>query len=163
MPRKALAALLAAPHLAALAFSAAALAAALVAQHGFGLVPCHLCVLQRWAHAAVIGCALLAWAARRRFPRAAALPGGALLAAAAVAFWHVGVEGHWWEASCAVSMRAAADAAEMRAALLAAPVARCDVAPWSLMGLSMAGWDCALSAVAGIAVIAAAARPRGPK
>jgi disulfide bond formation protein DsbB len=71
--------------------SLAALAVALVSQHGFGIEPCAWCVIQRVVVIAVAAAALTgAWAVRRS--RTAALTAvGAVLALAvggAVAAWH---------------------------------------------------------------------------
>ena len=86
--------------LAILAFAAGAgaLAAALIAEHGFGLRPCILCHWQRYAHVAAAALALVVLLAPGRLPRltlgAAAL---AFIASAAIAGFHVGVEQRWWE------------------------------------------------------------------
>src|SRR3954464_4368737 len=81
-----------------LAVSAAVLGAALLSQYWAGLAPCELCLLQRWPWAAAIFVALLALGSGSR----AAMPWVALLLAAvfalsvAFAFYHVGVEQHWF-------------------------------------------------------------------
>jgi disulfide bond formation protein DsbB len=75
----------------------AAVAAALVAQHWGGLVPCPLCLLERWPWRAAIVLALLAHIAPARFVRPLlALAALAVAAGAAIAAIHVGVERHFW-------------------------------------------------------------------
>ncbi|HYF58048.1 MAG TPA: disulfide bond formation protein B [Burkholderiaceae bacterium] len=72
--------------------SLAALAVALVAQHGFDIQPCPWCVIQRIVLIAVAAVALAGAAAARPAPRAAGLGAGALLlalaAGGATAAWY---------------------------------------------------------------------------
>ena len=60
-----------------------------------------------------------------------------------LAGYHAGVEWQLWEgpAGCTASLAAGASAADLVDQLLATPVVRCDDVPWSLFGLSMAGWN----------------------
>ncbi len=46
---------------------------------------------------------------------------------------------------CTASLAAGASAADLVDQLLATPVVRCDDVPWSLFGLSMAGWNALFS------------------
>ena len=64
-----------------------------------------------------------------------------------VAGYHAGVEWQLWEgpAGCTASLAAGASAADLVDQLLATPVVRCDDVPWSLFGLSMAGWNALFS------------------
>ncbi len=76
----------------------AALGVAYYAQDFLHLFPCPLCLWERWPYRIVILLGILAaisprWAARG-FLSLAVL---ALLAGAAIAFIHVGVEFHWWQ------------------------------------------------------------------
>src|ERR1700761_5908318 len=76
-------------------------AAALAIAHGSeiwdGLVPCALCLLQRWPYRIVIILALVAALAPRHFSRLLLLLAAlCLLADAAIAAVHVGVEQRWW-------------------------------------------------------------------
>lgn len=113
--------------------------------------PCKLCIWQRWPHgvAVLIGLValLLPWRVLSYL--------GALAAAstAAVALYHSGVELHWWEGptSCTAGSVAGISAADLMKQILAAPVIRCDEIPWSLGGISMAGWNGIASA--GLTVI----------
>ncbi len=154
------------PWLLALA-SGAVLAAALAGQHLGGLDPCSLCLYQRWPHVAVIVFALAALAAPAGgWARAVllGLAGMALLFGAGIAAYHVGVEQHWWAGTVACDSGAplgGGPVTELRARLLDQPVVRCDVAPWSLFGVSLAGFNALLSlALAGFALTAAALTPR---
>ncbi len=144
-----------APWLLVLAGSAM-LAAALTAQYGFDMAPCELCIYQRWAYLPAIGCAVLALAFRPGMAAPAVLiglSGASLLAGAGIAFYHVGVEQLWWAGTEACVGQGAAGVE----ALLNAPVVRCDEIPWSLFGISIAGFNFLISLLLGAAAIAAAA------
>lgn len=154
-----------------LAAAVAALAGAFFAQYVAGLEPCPLCLYQRYPYGAVIVLAGLAMATagRGRWPVLfLGLAGVVLTGEAGLAFYHVGVEQGWFEA-LAACVGAAGETPptleELRAQLLAAPPPRCDVVPWSLFGISMAGYNVVYAAVlAGISLAATAclARRRTP-
>lgn len=137
--------------MAAFAASLAMLAGAWTFQYVGGLQPCTLCLYQRWPYWAAMGIAVVGVLAARRLGRRgiAALAGaGALvfLAGGAIAGFHVGVEQHWWEglASCGGGAHLNdpnLSIEELRALLFATPVVRCDEVPWSLFGISLAGYN----------------------
>lgn len=140
---------------AALALLAAAmLAAAYGFEHLGGLAPCALCWWQRHAWMAALAPACAALAATRHAPRAAAalllLAALAALSGAGIALFHVGVEQGWWEgtAACGSALGQGLSAEERLRRILAAPVVRCSDIPWSMLGISMAGWN-GLVALAG--------------
>jgi len=129
--------------------SLAILGTALASQYWGGLLPCELCVWQRWAYVAVIGIAFAALQARDRWR--AGLTGLAALAClvgGAIAVFHVGVEQHWWAGLATCTGSTGANSVEaLKAQILAAPVTRCDEVAWSLFGVSMAGWNVLASAL----------------
>ena len=91
------------------------LGSAVISQYWGGLAPCELCLLQRWPWAAAIIISLIAIPVGSRAP----LPWLALLLAAvfavgsALAFYHVGVEKHWFAGPTACTGAAtAADTVE---------------------------------------------------
>lgn len=164
--------LLAAPRLApALLIGAclAALGTALFAQYVGGLPPCELCIWQRWAYAAAIGLLLPGlFMTGRAGPRAAvlALGGLAFLAGAGISVFHAGVEQGWWQglAGCSASFTNTGSLEDLKAQILAAPIAKCDEIPWSLFGLSIAGWNALASlALALVAFAAAGITARDPR
>ena len=108
-----------------------------------------MCVWQRWALIAALGLALLGWAARHN-RQLLVLSALAVLAGAAIAVFHVGVEQHWWPGitACAAAP-AGGTTAEIIGAIMAAPLVRCDAIAWSLFGISMAGWNAVISSVIG--------------
>jgi disulfide bond formation protein DsbB len=154
------------PHLipaAIVAVSLGALGVALLAQYVGGLQPCILCIYQRYAFVAALAAGLIGVAAGghpgvRRGAVAAA--GLAFLAGAALAFFHVGVEHLWWRGTAACHAPAFdpnASAADLRQQLLGTHFVACDQVPWSLFGLSIAGYNMLASLVFAAASLWAAA------
>lgn len=113
-----------------------------------GLVPCVLCLYQRWPHAAAV---LIGLAGLKIGGRALPLL-GALAAAtsAGIGVFHVGVEQKWWDglATCTVDTLSGISGADLLNTDLTvgAPV-RCDAIPWEMFGVSMAGWNVIVSAL----------------
>jgi len=141
-----------------------ALGSALTAQFGFGLHPCVLCLYQRGPFVVAGLLSALALLPKTSHRQRLVLLGLCALAFAintGIASFHVGVEQHWWEgtASCVPTAPVPTSAAEMMAALSAPPPARCDQIPWSLFGISMAGFNVPYSL--GLALFAAVMVRRG--
>lgn len=119
---------------------------ALVSQYGFGLHPCEMCYWQRWPHQAAILLALLALILRRSDKAMRALT---LLAAVAIAvsgaigIFHAGVEYGFWEGvtTCATG----AGGPVTLDSIMNAPLIRCDTAQWTLLGISLAGFNAIFS------------------
>jgi disulfide bond formation protein DsbB len=138
--------------------STAVLGGALLSQYWGGLAPCELCLLQRWPWAAAIIISLVAIMVGSR----AALPWVALLLAAvfavgsAVAFYHVGVEKHWFAGptTCTGAATAADTVEALKARILGQMPVRCDEPAWMLWGISLAGWNLLASLVAGSSCLA---------
>lgn len=137
--------------------SAALLAGAFAFQHIGGMAPCALCIWQRWPHAAAVAIMVLALLVPNRW--LIALGALAALTTAGIGGFHTGVELGWWEGlqSCSggsISGISMDDLLNPNAAV-AAPV-RCDQVPWSMFGISMAGWNMIASlGLAGIWMLAA--------
>ena len=135
----------------ALLTPAALLGGALVSQYLFGLPPCEMCWWQRYPHGVALVLGAAGFATRGDWlVRLAAL---ASLVSGAIGGFHAGVEYGWWDGltRCATGAVAGGDPLE---AIMNAPVIRCDVAPWSLLGISLAGWNFLISGAAGIAILA---------
>lgn len=126
--------------------STALLGGAFLFEYVGGLPPCKMCIWQRWAHAAII---LFAGAGIMGFPRrlATALVLIAALSSVSIASYHAGVEWGLWlgPQGCTASLSSNLSSAALVDDLLATPVVRCDEVPWSLFGLSMAGWNALIS------------------
>ena len=134
----------------AFALPALLLGGAYISQYGFGLYPCEMCWWQRWPHFAALGLAGLSFAAPpvRLWAALAAL---AIIASGLIGGFHAGVEYDWWEGitGCARVDNGTDffDPSGIR-------TTRCDEAPWSLAGISLAGWNFLFSCGGGIAILA---------
>ena len=135
--------------------SAAVLGAALLSQYWGGLAPCELCLYERWPWAVAIVIAFVATmvGSRPALPWTALLLGAVFAAGSVLAFYHVGVERHWFAgpSACTAPEGAATTIAALKAQLLQQQPVRCDEPAWSLFGVSLAGWNLvACVAMAGI-------------
>jgi disulfide bond formation protein DsbB len=132
------------PNRIALGVPLALLGGAYLSQYGFGLAPCEMCWWQRYALFAALPFAVLGWLRPSlRLLTALALLG--ILAGGLIGGFHAGVEYGWWEGLTACSTGVKAGVGDALDAILNAPVIRCDVAPWSLLGISLAGWNFLIS------------------
>ena len=121
--------------------AALALVGALVFQYVVNLPPCHFCLLQRYPYGAVAGLSFMALLVRRgrAVIGVAWLNAVLFLISGGLAAWHSGVERGWWTSgSGCTSVVGGTTPEEVLAALLAAPVVRCDEIPWDVLGLSLA-------------------------
>ena len=136
----------------ALALPLALMAGALGSQYLGGLYPCEMCHWQRWPHYVAIVAAAAAFAfpppARRGLIVVAAL---AILTSGVIGVWHAGVEYHWWQGITTCSSTAAGTSLED---LMRAPLIRCDAAQWSVLGISLAGFNALFSIAGGVAILA---------
>ncbi len=134
-----------------LVMSAIVLGAALFSQYWGGLAPCELCILQRWPWAMAITISIVALFVghRRSLPWVALVLGLVFLVSAGFAFYHLGVEQHWFAgpSACTPSTAAPTTLEEMRQRILNAQVVRCDQPQWSLFGVSLAGLNLLASLV----------------
>ena len=136
----------------ALIVPAGLLAGAYISQFGFGLYPCEMCWWQRYPHFAALALALAAlWLPPRR--ALVCLAGIAILLSGLIGGFHAGVEYGWWEGitGCASAVQATGGSALDN--ILAAPLVRCDAAPWTLLGISLAGFNFLFSTAAGLAIV----------
>lgn len=122
-----------------------ALAIAYIAEYGFGLKPCILCLYQRIPYMVMVGLGLIALILRKKPCLVWAIGILALIALltnVGIATYHVGVESKWWTGSddC-VGGAGAASITELRAQLMNAPLVRCDEVSFRLFGLSMTAWN----------------------
>ena len=138
------------------------LGTALLSQYWGGLVPCELCLVQRWPWRVAIALAALAWLAGERIPLTPAALIFALVffVSAGLGFYHVGVEQHWFAGPTACTASAGLTATtveELRRQLMGVQPVMCDQVQWALFGVSLAGWNMIASlALAGSCAAAAA-------
>ena len=125
---------------------------AYVSEYVFGLYPCEMCWWQRYPHfaALVLGVIGLMQPRQQLWPL---LAGVAILTSGLIGAFHAGVEYDWWEGitGCATVAKAGGDPL---AAILDAPIVRCDVAPWTLFGISLAGFNFLISTAGAVAILA---------
>jgi disulfide bond formation protein DsbB len=139
------------------------LGGAYASQYLGGLHPCEMCWWQRYPHMVAIPLALIAYALNTRPGVSAAFTALAAIAIAAsggIGLFHAGVEYGWWQGLTACSTAALGDATDIMSQIMAAPITRCDVAPWSLFGISLAGYNGLLSVSAALAILALLAKAR---
>jgi disulfide bond formation protein DsbB len=122
------------------------LAGAYGSQYFGGLYPCEMCWWQRYPHMAAIVVGALALIMRNSsFSRVlTALAALAILTSGLIGGFHAGVEYHWWEGltKCSSPIGSGDDILKT---ILETPLVRCDVAPWTLLRISLAGFNFLLS------------------
>ena len=140
----------AAPAMLAGAVGLALLVGAWSFQYLGGLVPCEMCIWQRWPHAAAIWLGLGGGAlvSMRVLPPSAAkaLAWAAIAAIAisgAIGIFHAGVEWKFWEGppACTGTGYVPGQSDDFK-------VVRCDEAQWRLLGISLAGYNAIFSLAA---------------
>ena len=146
--------------------SVAVIGGALLFQFVGGLVPCELCLAERWPYYIGIPVTLAALCVGGRRPLTLGLIAVVLLlflGSTALAFYHVGVEQHWFQGptACTGGSGGAQTLDELRAQLMATQPVRCDEPQWSLFGVSLAGWNLVASAALAVLSFAALREARG--
>jgi disulfide bond formation protein DsbB len=135
----------------------ALLGGAYISEYGFGLVPCEMCWWQRYAHFAALAFALVAWL-RPPGTIFVALAALGIAISGVIGGFHAGVEYGWWEGltRCATTSLGSGDPLE---AIMNTPTVRCDEVQWSLVGISLAGWNFLFSGAAALAIARLLRRP----
>jgi disulfide bond formation protein DsbB len=122
------------------------LAGALLSQYGFGLHPCHFCLLQRYPYLVVIAAGALSLLVTRGgliWRMLVALAIYALLVTAMLGAIHTGIENQWlaYTGGCVAQAPADGSLEALRAAIMNAPLVACDQPAVMFLGLSMATWN----------------------
>jgi disulfide bond formation protein DsbB len=130
-----------------------------------GMVPCALCLLERWPYRVVIVLGLLAALAPTRLVRIILLAAVlCLLADAAIAVVHVGVEMGWWSSplpECAAPHLSGGSITDRLASMPARPAMPCDQAtfPIPVIPISLAAMNMLFAlAFAGVLAMSMAGR-----
>lgn len=130
------------------------LAGAVSFQKFGGLVPCEMCMMQRWPHVAAAAIATMAFLIRNPKARRMAVMSAAfaILTSAAIAVDHLGVERHWWagHTACTSAMPTGLSTAEFLEKMMSMPLVRCDVPQWTFIGLSLADLNAMASGIGGL-------------
>jgi disulfide bond formation protein DsbB len=148
--------------------AAAALGFAFVLENWGGLVPCALCLVERWPYRVAVVLGLVAAVVPPRVARIVLwLLVLTLLADVAVAFVHVGVEAGWWPSplpECAAPRFSSGSIAERLSSMPARPAKPCDepsyLFPGAPVSLAMSNLIFAV-AFAGVLAGFLASRPVG--
>jgi disulfide bond formation protein DsbB len=133
--------------------AAATLAGAWFFQLVLDILPCELCLEQRYAYYLAIPLgALTALAAAKGAPRMLLLAGLAILGLAALGnaglgFYHAGVEWHFFQGptDCTGPIGNLGSAGNLLERLDTVKVIRCDEVQWRFLGLSLAGYNVLIS------------------
>ncbi|MGH1455617.1 MAG: disulfide bond formation protein B [Alphaproteobacteria bacterium] len=133
--------------IAAISFSA--LAAAFVAEGVLNLEPCQLCITQRYPFAFGLLAGIIGMVFKSKKTLSVILLllcSIAFLGNSAVAFYHTGVEQHWWESAiegCTIAEFEDNSGKSILENLLSAPMGDCSMIPWQdpIFGFSMANWN----------------------
>lgn len=142
-----------------------ALAVAFVSEHWGGLVPCALCLLERWPYRIAMVLSLLAFLLPRALARLALwLVVLTMLAGAALGAVHVGVEQGLWPSplpECAAPHIAGGTASQLLASMPAHPAKPCDAPSYLVPGLplSMAAMNLIYAAVFAVTLASVLLRP----
>jgi disulfide bond formation protein DsbB len=132
--------------------AAATIAGAWFFQLVLDIVPCPMCLEQRWAYYAIIPLAvLIAIGAKAGPPRGVLLVGLALIALAALCnagygAYHAGVEWKFWQGptSC-TGATLNLGSGSLLDQLDKVKVVPCDVVQWRFLGISLAGYNALIS------------------
>jgi disulfide bond formation protein DsbB len=128
------------------------LGGALASQYVGGLYPCELCWFQRYPHIVALVLAVLAFVVPGRGTQRllVVLAAVAVLVSGAIGVFHAGVEYHWWQGftECTSTMTGPVTLES----IMKAPIVRCDVAQWTLGGISLAGFNAVFSIAGAIAI-----------
>jgi disulfide bond formation protein DsbB len=149
--------------LVALLGSGVMLGGALFFQYAMGFAPCEMCHWQRWPHIAAMVAGLAAFASSSR-PRLATtflvIAIAAIAITSVIGLFHAGVEYRWWQGpqSCTGSVPIGLSPEELKKYLFGAKMVRCDAVVWSLLGISMAGWNAILSAILAVGLASGLSR-----
>ena len=128
----------------ALLLPIALLGGAMGSQYIGGLMPCEMCMWQRWPHAAAIVLAALAFTAPAPSDRSrmlTLLAASAIAVSGAIGVYHAGVELGIFEGVTTCT----AGGAMTLDQIMNVPLVRCDEVQWAFLGISMAGWNAILS------------------
>jgi disulfide bond formation protein DsbB len=147
--------------------AAATLVGAWIFQYGFNIVPCELCLEQRYAYYFVIPAgALLVLAASRGLDRrwvalGLVVLGLVTLANAGLATYHSGVEWGWWKGptACTGPIVDFGKAGNLLEQLNKVKVVRCDEVQWRFLGLSLAGYNVLISLLMSAIALLGALKP----
>ena len=138
--------------------AAATILGALASQYVFGLVPCKLCLWQRWPYYVGVPLGVLVlFAPGARLRRwGLVLLALIFLGSFGLGAYHAGAEWSWWAgpADCGGGVAPSTSVDDLLKGLETTRIVSCTDAAWRFLGLSLAGWNALVSL--GLALIATA-------
>jgi len=131
------------PSYLALIFSTLALIVAFSLEFIFDLIPCHLCILQRYGYIAVLLFAILSIKYKKKniFSILVVI---SFIITFGIALWHKGIEAYWWTPTteCVeMSINTATFQEELDKANNEKPVAACDQISPVLFNITLVEWS----------------------
>lgn len=126
------------------------LVTAFIAEYSFNIIPCHLCIYERYCYAALV---IIGASGVLRFHpflyHAATL---LIILGIGLSFYHLGVESHWWQApqSCITTSISAGNFDDFEAQFMKKSFARCDQVTWVIFGVSATIWNLLLFCTFGL-------------
>lgn len=129
----------------------------LASQYWGGLAPCELCLYERWPWDIAIVVAFIATmvGSRPALPAVVLFSAVVFVTGSGLAFYHFGVERHWFAGPSACTAAGTPQTLEaLKAQLMHQQPVRCDEPAWTLFGVSLAGLN--LIASAAMAIISLA-------
>ncbi len=142
--------------------SVASLAAAYIAQLGFGLHPCHLCLLQRIPFAVVMILSLTGLLTQRWQQGLIVIIGVVFLINSGIAGYHTATEQHWIAGPSGCTQEEAPanqSADDFLKHIQSAPIVACDQPQWEFHGITMAGINMIWCLVLAISTFVALRQP----
>ena len=132
------------------------LAGAYISQYIGGLYPCEMCWWQRYPHFGALALSFIAFFVSNPGYRKAlvALAALGIATSGVIGGFHGGVEYGWWKGLTACTATISGSGDELLKSIMNAPLVRCDVAPWTLLGISLAGYNFLLSFGGAILILA---------
>ena len=144
--------------------SSIVMAIVLLSQYWGGLAPCELCLTERWPWdvAIVVSFVAVMVGSRAALPWVALMLAVVFLVGSGLAFYHVGVEHHWFAGpvACTATTATPTSLEALKTQLMRQQPVRCDEPAWTLFGISLAGWNLLASLVMTAVCLAAALRVR---
>ena len=141
----------------ALVVPLALLGGALLSEYVGKLYPCEMCWWQRYPHGVAIllaGAALLSPLSAPRTRVLTLLAAFAVAVSGLIGVFHAGVEYGWWEGLTSCSTGGATSLDD----IMAVPLIRCDQVQWTLLGISLAGFNAIFSLGGALAITLLARR-----
>jgi disulfide bond formation protein DsbB len=134
---------------------AALLAGAYGSQYLGGLAPCDMCWWQRYPHFAALGASVLALLISKSpmHKWLVALTALAIITSGVIGGYHAGVEYQWWLGPQNCSQLPQGSGADLLKNIMEQEVVRCDVVPWDLFGISLAGFNFLISVGSGLVIL----------